>query len=152
MIFQNITLPDHPLKEITGFAARADFADQEFDLNAITADALKLTATDIPCAHYGRRTRWPLDLSIRPTAAVIYPPGGGMGWHTNSNQPGWRAYLAWSETGDSGMGWLRDGQVVLDYDAPGWNVRLFQVPAWHCVFAHCWRCSIGVRPEQGQVS
>ena len=146
MNFQNIALPDNPLDEITSVAALVDFTGQEFDFGAIIAAATNLTATDVVRATSKRATAWPLNVSdVQPTASIIYPPGGGMGWHTNSNDPGWRAYLSWSETGDSGMGWLRDGQVVLDYDKAGWNVRLFQVPSWHCVFANCWRCSVGVR-------
>jgi len=75
--------------------------------------------------------------------AIWYPPGGWMDWHTNSNNPGKRLYVAWSETGESGMRWFRDGQVFDDPDQPGWNVRIFDTPEWHMVYARCWRYSIG---------
>lgn len=77
------------------------------------------------------------------TNAIWYPPGGWMDWHTNSNNSGKRLYVAWSETGESGMRWFRDGQVVDDPDQPGWNVRIFDTPEWHMVYARCWRYSIG---------
>ena len=75
--------------------------------------------------------------------ALWYPPGGWMDWHTNSNSPGKRLYVSWSETGDSGMRWFSDGEVVDDPDQPGWNVRSFDTPQWHMVYAGCWRFSIG---------
>ena len=77
------------------------------------------------------------------TNAIWYPPGGWMDWHTNSNNPGKRLYIAWSETGESGMRWFCDGSVVQDPDQPGWNVRIFDTPQWHMVYANCWRYSIG---------
>lgn len=77
------------------------------------------------------------------TNSIWYPPGGFMDWHTNSDNPGKRLYLSWSETGDSGMRWHRDGEVVDDPDQPGWNVRIFSTPQWHMVYANCWRFSVG---------
>lgn len=77
------------------------------------------------------------------TNSIWYPPGGFMDWHTNSNNPGKRLYVAWSETGDSGMKWFRDGVVIEDPDQPGWNVRIFDTPKWHMVYANCWRFSVG---------
>ena len=77
------------------------------------------------------------------TNAIWYPPGGWMDWHTNSNNPGKRLYVAWSETGNSGMKWFCDGAVVDDPDQPGWNVRIFDTPQWHMVYANCWRYSVG---------
>lgn len=74
---------------------------------------------------------------------IWYPPGGWMDWHTNSNNPGKRLYVSWSETGDSGMRWYRDGEVVNDPDQQGWNVRIFDTPQWHMVYADCWRFSVG---------
>lgn len=77
------------------------------------------------------------------SGAFWYPPGGFQDWHTNSDNPGKRLYVSWSETGDSGMRWFRDGRVVDDPDKQGWNVRLFEVPCWHMVYANCWRFSCG---------
>jgi hypothetical protein len=77
------------------------------------------------------------------SGAFWYPPGGFQDWHTNSDNPGKRLYVSWSETGDSGMRWHRDGEVVDDPDQPGWNVRIFSTPQWHMVYANCWRFSVG---------
>ena len=78
------------------------------------------------------------------TNAIWYPPGGFMSWHTNSNNSGRRLYAAWSETGDSGMKWLdKNNKVVDDPDKPGWNLRVFDTPQWHMVYANCWRFSVG---------
>ncbi len=36
----------------------------------------------------------PLDKDcLRRRCANYYPPGGGIGWHTDSAQPGWRVYV-----------------------------------------------------------
>lgn len=144
MNFHGFSLPDNPLDEIKRVATKGHFDAMPFDIDALLARPS--TDQDIPKATRVRLTQW-FSAPDQTTASLVYPPGGGMAWHTNSDRPGWRAYLAWSETGDSGMGWLRDGEVVMDYDKLGWNIRLFQVPVWHCVFARCWRCSVGVRPE-----
>jgi hypothetical protein len=79
----------------------------------------------------------------RISGRMIYPPGGFMDWHTNGDWPGTRMYAAWSEDGNSGMLWFKDGKTVVDYDKPGWNIRTFKCPEWHAVFASCWRVSIG---------
>jgi len=77
------------------------------------------------------------------TGAFLYPPGGGQGWHTNSNLAGTRVYAAWSETGNSGMVFYENGRMRVEKDKPGWNVRAFVVPCWHAVWAECWRISVG---------
>jgi hypothetical protein len=85
-------------------------------------------------------------LNIRNNMAghFIYPPGGGIDWHDDSAHPGWRVYMAWSETGDSGMIFDEDGVRRVCQDKPGWNVRSFLAPTWHCVWTNCWRYSIGL--------
>jgi hypothetical protein len=57
-------------------------------------------------------------------------------------------YAAWSENGNSGMLWFKDGKTVVDYDKPGWNIRTFKCPEWHAVFSKCWRVSIGWHLEE----
>ena len=85
-------------------------------------------------------------LNIRNNMAghFIYPPGGGIDWHDDSAYAGWRVYMAWSETGDSGMIFDEDGVRRVCQDKPGWNVRNFLAPTWHCVWTNCWRYSIGL--------
>ena len=89
------------------------------------------------------------DLSLQGSGYFIYPPDGYMGWHTNSDRPGRRIYASWSETGDSGMLWWRDGRVVVDKDEQGWNIRTFVTPCWHAVWSKCWRVSIGFWVQDG---
>jgi hypothetical protein len=74
----------------------------------------------------------------------IYPPNGGMPWHTNSNLPGIRVYASWSENGNSGMMFADNNKkITIDKDNIGWNIRAFNCPVWHCVWSDCWRVSIG---------
>jgi hypothetical protein len=84
----------------------------------------------------------------RISGRMIYPCGGYMDWHTNGDWPGQRMYAAWSENGNSGMLWFKDGKTVVDYDKPGWNIRTFKCPEWHAVFSKCWRVSIGWHLEE----
>lgn len=70
-------------------------------------------------------------------AALYYPRGGGMGWHTNSATPGWRAY---APHGDPGLLLTADGPVP---DVPG-HANVFHVPAWHAVLARGERWALGV--------
>jgi len=74
----------------------------------------------------------------------LYPPGGGIDWHDDAKHPGWRVYMAWSETGESGMIFEEEGVRRVCQDKPGWNVRKFLAPTWHCVWTECWRYSIGL--------
>lgn len=77
------------------------------------------------------------------TGGFEYGPGDQQQWHTNWNAPGARCYLAWSETGDSGMRFVINGEVWTSQDLPGWQYRIFNVPQPHCVFANCKRFSYG---------
>ena len=75
-------------------------------------------------------------------AAIYYPPGGWMGWHTNSAVPGWRVYVP---VGDIGMMLTTDGPVL---DRPG-HANIFHVPAWHAICARGERWSLGVLLPEG---
>ena len=79
------------------------------------------------------------------TGAFEYQAGDQQLWHSNSNSPGARCYLVYSETGDSGMRFILDGKVYTSYDKAGWCFRIFNVPQPHCVFANCLRRSYGWR-------
>lgn len=75
-------------------------------------------------------------------AAWYYPPSGGIGWHTNSNTPGFRAYVVRAPGGVSFMK-TADG-LFPDRNA---HVNVFGIAdggAWHCVGAHTERWSIGL--------
>lgn len=75
------------------------------------------------------------DVTVR--SAIYYPPGGGLGWHTNSARPGWRAYVP---LGDQGVMLTEDGPVL---DKPG-HANVFRVPGWHAVLARGARWVLGV--------
>lgn len=83
--------------------------------------------------------------AIRYSNCIGYPPKGGMGWHTNSNSAGMRIYASFSENGDSGMVWYKDGKIVIDKDTTGLNIRQFTVPCWHGVWSNCYRFSLGFK-------
>lgn len=77
----------------------------------------------------------------------IYPPYGGVGWHTNSNASGLNVLFSYNPTGE---GWfkIRDretGEIVTYPDHKGWFVKVgyfspvtdrdnVENQDWHC----CW--------------
>lgn len=78
-----------------------------------------------------------------------FPPGGFMGWHTNSRVPGWRFYVTHAE--EPGKSFLRfrdpkTNSIITAWDKR-WNVRLFRIdpqePLWHAVYSSTHRYSIG---------
>lgn len=77
--------------------------------------------------------------------AILYPPYGGMGWHTNGPESGKRIYISWSETGESGMNWynIETDKITIDQDEIGFNIRIFDIPRWHCVWSKCNRFALG---------
>ena len=89
----------------------------------------------------------PEDSPLKYSNSMGYPPGGGMSWHTNGDYPGARIYASWSETGDSGMLFYRDGKIIVDKDVKGLNMRYFLAPSWHGVWSNCYRLSIGFRTK-----
>ncbi len=82
------------------------------------------------------------------TGRFHYPPGGFMGWHTNSNNPGRRVYATHADVG--GKSFFRykgKNGIVTDWDKQGWQIRLFEIKAdelfWHCVYSGTNRYSFG---------
>jgi len=83
------------------------------------------------------------------TGHFWYPPGGYMGWHTNSRKPGWRFYITYVDKPGNSFFRYRDpisGEIITIYDKQ-WNFRLFKVsldkPLWHAVYSNTHRFSIG---------
>ena len=96
------------------------------------------------CAFVGRPEA-PAGFEVRGTN--YYPAGGGMGWHTNSDAPGWRIYLpCLAPRAPSGM--LTEGGFVLDR-AGFANVFRVDVDdfrkSWHAVHALSPRLTVGLR-------
>lgn len=82
----------------------------------------------------------------------FYPENSYCGWHTNSDRPGERIYLTFSENGDKSFFRFRDpstGEIVTRHDETGWTINRFRVPRdeplWHCVGSFTRRISIGFR-------
>jgi len=82
--------------------------------------------------------------------SFFYLPEGFMGWHTNHTDKDWRIYFVKSLKGDSFFRYVKDGEIVTDYDPKGWSYRIFYVgdeanPFWHCVYGGSGRYSMGFR-------
>lgn len=79
--------------------------------------------------------------SIIPSGYFMYPEGGYMKWHTNSNAPFTRLYIVYSEGDNSSFFRYKDvdGKVVTCWDKKGFNYYLFDTPQddlfWHCVYS-----------------
>jgi len=91
----------------------------------------------------------PYDLTITCSGHLWYPPGGYMGWHTNSGAPGWRMYISYAEEPGKSFFRYRDPvthDIVTSWDER-WNVRLFEIradiPLWHAVYSDTQRFSFG---------
>ncbi len=70
-----------------------------------------------------------------------YPPGGGMGWHTNSNNQGWRVYVI-RAPGESYFGTLNE--EIRDFNGYA-NIFKVSEDSWHYVRAVDERWSLGVQ-------
>lgn len=85
----------------------------------------------------------PDDVEFR--SLFYYPPGGGMGWHTNSNAPGWRIYVVRAE----GLSWMHtpDGRMA-DRSVHANVFKIEEGGCWHAVEAESARWSLGVRVSE----
>jgi hypothetical protein len=87
--------------------------------------------------------------ALRVSGHFMYPPGGHMGWHTNTRVPGWRLYINHVE--EEGRSFLRyrdprSGEIVTSLDR-AFSCRLFRIdpaqPLWHAVHSETFRYSLG---------
>lgn len=82
------------------------------------------------------------------TNSYMMGPNERLGWHTNSNLPGFRTYYTLSN-GKSLFKYLNPetGEVIEDWDNPGWTARTFKVSGdnlfWHSVWTGTRRFSFG---------
>ena len=91
--------------------------------------------------------------SISMSGFFLYPPDGGyMGWHTNSDAPYTRVYLAHATEGEKSFFRYRlDGEYATSWDREGWTMRQFncgnsvEEHLWHAVYSDTKRLSIGFR-------
>ena len=86
---------------------------------------------------------------IRCSGHFWYPPGGYMGWHTNSESPGWRLYISYTD--EPGKSYFRyrhpeTKQIITSMDHK-WDIRMFHVssdkPLWHTIYSDTNRFSLG---------
>jgi hypothetical protein len=154
----------------------------------IINDDFLLLNHDITSVNYGAEQhlqtclyKWLFDIAFPPTPILVpylefleketgkkfvehrgnflYPKDGYMGWHTNSDVPGYRIYAAYTEVEDGSYFKYLDTsgdtpKMVVSYDKPGWNVRMFPISnnakdlLWHCVYSQgAPRLSYGFRFE-----
>lgn len=84
---------------------------------------------------------------------AVYPPGGGLGWHTNSENPGRRVYCIWAEENQACFFRAYDQAnetIETLHEPSGWSIRSFVIPEppealWHCVSAGSHRFALGLR-------
>lgn len=96
----------------------------------------------------------PPRLIVENSGHFWYPPGGFMGWHTNSNSPGWRLYVSFADEPRKSFFRYRDpvtGDIHTSLDEY-WDFRLFSIEPnrdfWHAVYSDSNRFSIGFRIRQ----
>jgi hypothetical protein len=86
-------------------------------------------------------------LNGKRSGLKLYPPGGYLSWHTNSDNPGIRVYFSYAREPGCWFRYMRDNKAVTLEDKPGWNIRVFPVRRdnllWHCVWAPVERYSFG---------
>lgn len=90
--------------------------------------------------------RWG-DEEITTRAVNYYPAGGGIGWHTNSNFPGWRVYIVRTAPQPRSRFLIPQGAIP-DRDGVA-NVFKVEPGAWHAVDAATERWSFGMRISDG---
>jgi len=95
---------------------------------------------------------WYPKCSIVPSGNFLYPPGGYMSWHTNSDFPSKRLYITMvDQIGKSGFKYYFNNQVIDDVDNATITIREFDVCSkdlfWHCVYSNTNRYSFGYRIE-----
>jgi hypothetical protein len=97
---------------------------------------------------------WGQPLAIKTSGAFLYPDTGFMGWHTNEDKPGFRAYLVYSHEEHQSFFRYEDprsGKLVTSWDPLGWSFRTFAVGddsktrLWHCVYSQTRRASLGFK-------
>ena len=89
------------------------------------------------------------NMTVSNSGHFWYPPGGYMGWHTNSFNPGWRLYITYVDEPGKSFFRYRDpstGKIVTSMDEQ-WDFRMFRVdrdePLWHAVYSETNRFSMG---------
>jgi len=110
-------------------------------------------AVNIPLLQRWVEAKYPNHIvEISNRDGVLYPEGGFIEWHTNSDRPGLRVYLHWlEETGKSSFNYVENGVVKRQIEVWKAFARIFDVPKpedglyWHSVFSATNRVAVGFR-------
>jgi hypothetical protein len=78
--------------------------------------------------------------------AVLYPPSGFIGWHTNSNNRLHNLICTWSENGNGMFKKVEDGKISEVSDTSGWTFKKTywskENPIPHAITTNCNRITI----------
>lgn len=158
MIVRHIPLAAHPLLERMAAALEAarppaavqTIGDWRADLAAGIPGADRDLAAAQTTGHMPEaQAAFVAGAGAQVRAAIYYPAGGGMGWHTNSACPGWRVYVPRVRDASPVSGMVTaDGSFP---DVAGYANMFFVARdwrrSWHAVYALTERYCIGVRVD-----
>lgn len=96
---------------------------------------------------------------ITVSGHAVYLRGSHMGWHANHSRSDGRIYCSWAERPNANFFRYEHpitGEVITEWEEPGWNIKSFTIPPatnrfWHCIGAGSLRLSLGFRyalPDQ----
>lgn len=74
-----------------------------------------------------------------------YSPKGFVGWHSDTDIPGWYIMLSYSTEGKGFFRYLDNGEIITLADSTGWMIRTFKLgetdedAVWHCALTTCTR-------------
>lgn len=94
-----------------------------------------------------------VESKITLSGNAVYLRGSHMGWHSNHSRADGRIYCSWAELPNTNYFRYEHpltGEVVTEWEEPGWNIKSFTIPPkparfWHCIGANSHRISIGFR-------
>jgi hypothetical protein len=116
------------------------------DRPVATYDCNVLKFNNIHFPYVSELIKKELNKKVILSGRTWYPKNGYMGWHTNSNNKGFRLYCSYvAEANKSFFRYFENGEIVTSWDKEGWNFRIFNVNHlfWHCVYSETDRFSIG---------
>lgn len=149
MILRRLRVADHPLLETVVGVLQDVTVPGHFETRG---DLYGDIASAPPLEDRPRPIAWRRELlkpravalpdGVRLSSLKFYPADGGVGWHTDSHNPGWCVYVAENLSAKRGL-FLHDGGLVVD--EPGYALAFTVGPdSWHAVDAPGPRLSIGL--------
>ena len=94
-----------------------------------------------------------VESKIEVSGHAIYLKGAHMGWHSNHSRSDGRVYCSWAQKPNTNFFRYQHpmtGEIVTEWEDPGWNIKSFTIPPnttrfWHCIGAGSLRLSLGFR-------